>query len=201
LAYVDVKNQFLGILNRRDITPSLVDTFMKFAVQRIHTEMRVPAMEKVVQVLTDGSSAIPVPGDLLEFISVHTNDQTNHDKLVKTDLQTILKWSQIQSIPKYYHREVATIYLGPYPPANTSIYINYFSDSSTLAADTDTNWLTEVAPMLLIYAALSYASDYFLDDRKNLFEFTYNQTRENIQNMALQDEVTNASVASTWEMS
>lgn len=199
MAYIDVKNQFLGLLNRRDITPSLVDTFMKFGIQRIHTELRVPAMEKVVQLTTDGTASLVVPGDLLEFISVHTNDNTNHDKLTRTDLSTILQLSRVPGIPKVYHREAGILYIGPYPPTGTAVYINYFSDSSSLAADTDYNWLTEVTPALLIYAALSYACDYFLDDRKVAFESTYAQTRDNLQLMALQDEVSNASVAPTYD--
>lgn len=201
MTYAACKTQFLGILNRRDITPSLVDTFMKFGIQRIHTELRVPAMEKTVEMLTDGASGLVVPGDLLEFISVHTNDNVNHDKLIRTDLQSILAYSKIPGVPKFYHREGGLIYIGPYPPDQTSVFISYFSDSSALVADSDYNWLTEVAPMLLIYAALSYAADYYLDDRKGLFEATYGQTRDNLQNMALQDEVSNASVSPAYDSS
>lgn len=200
MAYAEVKTQFMGLLNRRDITTTLIDTFMQFAIQRIHTELRVPAMEKVVELTTDGSATLDVPGDLLEVISIHTNDTVNHDKLVRTDLQTILTQSVISGIPKFYHREAGSLYIGPYPEAGTSVYVHYFSDSTSLAADTDLNWLTEVSPMLLIYGALSYASDYFLDDRKVLFEETYKQTRDALRDMALQDEVVNASISPAFEM-
>lgn len=195
MAYADVKSQFMGILNRRDITPSLVDTFMQFAIQRIHTELRVPAMEKVVELTTDGSSRLNVPGDFLEVISVHTNDDQNgRNKLTRTDLGTILNYSNISGQPKFYHREGGYIYIGPYPPEGTSIFVNYFSDSTSLVADDDLNWLTEVSPVLLIYGALSFAADYFLDDRKILFEETYKTVRDSLSDMAKQDEVANASI-------
>lgn len=194
MSYGTVKSQFMGILNRRDITPSLVDTFMGFAIQRIHRELRVPPMEKLVALTTDGSSSLSVPSDLHEIISLHTNDNVNRDKLVRTDAETILTASREPGIPRFYHREVDKFYIGPVPPTGTTVYLNYFSDSSSLVADSDTNWLTEEAPVLLIYAALSFAADYFLDDRKMLFEQTYEQTRISLDNEAKQDEGVNASI-------
>jgi hypothetical protein len=89
--------------------------------------------------------------------------------------------------------------VGPVPPDETSIFIYYYADASELVADSDTNWVTEVAPTLLIYAALSFASDYFLDDRKQMFEASYMQIAEQLQNMALQDELGNASVSSAYD--
>jgi hypothetical protein len=201
MAYVDVKNQFLGLLNRRDITPSLTDTFMGFGIQRIQRELRVPAMEKLATLLTDGSAQISVPGDLLEVISIHTNDQVNHNKLVRCDLQTILDYAKIPGVPKFYYREGTSFSLGPYPPSGTAIWINYFADASSLSADTDSNWITEVAPTLLIYAALSYSCDYFLDDRKQLFEASYQQIADQLQQMALQDELENASISPAYDSS
>lgn len=201
MTYLAVKNQFLGLLNRRDITPTLVDTFMGFGIQRIQRELRVPAMEKVVEVLTDGTAEISVPGDFLQVISVHTNDAVNQRKLIRTDLQTILNYSKIPGSPQYYYREGATFYIGPYPPENTSVWINYYADVSSLTADTDTNWLTEVAPALLIYASLAYAADYYLDDRKGLFETSYQQIADQLTMMAMQDEVENASISTAYDSS
>ena len=199
MAYVDVKNQFLGLLNRRDITPTLTDTFMQFGIQRIQRELRLPSMEKVIAVLTDGSANFPVPGDLLEMISVHTNDSSRHNKLVKTDLGTILQYSKVTGSPTYYYREGPTISIGPYPPEGTAVYLHYYVNATTLSADTDTNWITEIAPTLLIYAALSYSADYYLDDRKQMFEASYIQIAEQLQQMALQDEVQNASVSPAYD--
>ena len=201
MAYVDVKNQFLGLLYRRDITSSLVNTFMGFAIQRIQRELRVPAMEKLIAVQTDGTANFQIPGDLLEVISLHTNDVTQHKKLVRADLQTILDYSQIPGIPRYYYREGSTISVGPYPPENTLIYFHYYVNADALSADADTNWITEIAPTLLIYAALSYACDYFLDDRKQLYEASYQQIADQIQQMALQDEIQNASISTAYDSS
>ena len=201
MAFVDVKNQFLGLLNRRDITPSLTNTFMQFGIQRIQRELRVPAMEKLADFVTDGSASVAVPGDYLEMISIYTTDTTSHKRLVRTDAQTILDYSQIPGNPHYYSRIGGSFVIGPVPPSGTNIFIYYYADASALVADSDTNWLTEIAPTLLIYAALSYSADYYLDNRKQMFEASYQQVADQLQNMALQDELENASVSSVYDSS
>lgn len=199
MAYIDVKNQFLGLLNRRDITPSLVNTFMSYGIQRIQRELRVPSMEQVGYYETDGGSTVVVPSDLLEVIAIYTNDQTNRQKLIRTDLQTIINYSNIPGTPKFYFRERDKFMIGPYPPSGTKIWIHYYADASSLSADSDVNWLTEAAPALLVYAALSYACDYFLDDRKQMFEGSYLQVADQLTFMAQQDEVQNASVSPAYD--
>lgn len=201
MAYLDVKTQFLGLLNRRDITPSLTDTFLNFGVQRIQRELRVPAMEKSAQFITDGTNLVPVPGDLLEVINIYTNSSAEQNRLIRTDTQTILNYQNISGSPRYFTRVGSNYHVGPFPAAGTSIFIHYYADCSGLVADTDSNWITEVAPTLLVYGALSYASDYFLDDRKQMFEASYTQIAEQLQYMALQDELANSSVSSTYDSS
>ena len=199
MSYVDVKNQFLGLLNRRDITPTLVNTFMSFGIQRIQRELRVPAMEKIVELECDGTSTLAVPGDLLQVISLHTNDTANRSKLTRVDLPTILDLAAQAGSPRVYHRETGNFSIGPVPPSGTVVFLHYYADASSLSADSDTNWLTEVAPALLIYAALSYAADYFLDDRKQMFEASYIQIAEQLTLMATQDEVENASISPAYD--
>lgn len=199
MSYGDVKTQFLGLLNRRDITPSLVTTFMQFGIQRIQRELRVPAMEQRGYYTTDGTPNLTMPNDLLEVIAVYTNDETNRQKLVRTDLQTILDYAAVPGSPRFYYRQAEVLHIGPCPPSGTTVWITYYADASNLSADSDTNWLTETSPALLIYAALSYAADYFLDDRKPMFEQSYIQIADQLTFMAQQDEVQNASVSPAYD--
>ena len=39
-----------------------------------------------------------------------------------------------------------------------------------MVANTDENDLAAVAPDLIIYGALGYAADYYLDERRDIFE-------------------------------
>lgn len=196
--YGDLKTQFQGLLNRRDITPSLTTTFMNMGIQRIQRELRVPAMEKKAFATTDGTPNVPVPGDLLEVIALTYITAYTSNKLVKVDFESGLRASMRPGDPKFYTRDVATLVLGPCPPAGTKIYFNYYADASNLAADSDHNWITDAAPDLLIYGALSYASDYFLDERAQKFEARYLQVADMLTQMAQQDEIENASILPQW---
>jgi hypothetical protein len=201
MSYGTVKTQFQALLNRRDITPSLVTTFIGYGIQRIQRTLRVPSMERVVELTTDGTSELSMPTDLLEIISLHVNDDTNgRTKLIKTDLQTILTHAAYQGQPKYYHREGSTIYMGPFPADAQPVFIHYFADFSGLTEDDDENWLTEVAPTLVVYAALTYAASYFLDDRREMFEAEYLNISREFKEMAQDDETVNASISLSFNM-
>jgi hypothetical protein len=201
MTYLAVKTHFLAVLNRRDITSTLVDTFMGFGVQRIQSEVRLPPMEQVTELTSDGTAELTVPTDLQEIISIHVNDDNNgRTKLIKSDLQTILTKAAYQGQPKFYHIEEGIIYMGPFPPTDQPVFIHYYQNPTALSADGDTNWLTETHPLMLVYAALTYAADYYIDDRIKLFEDRYTQIRDNLVSMMQQDEVVNASIRpSFWD--
>jgi len=56
MSYLDVKNQFTALLNRRDLTSTLTTTFLNYGIQRIQRNVRVPAMERVVEMTTGGTA-------------------------------------------------------------------------------------------------------------------------------------------------
>jgi hypothetical protein len=196
--YGTLKTNFQSILNRRDITPTQVETFMGFGIQRIQRELRVPAMEKKVYHLTDGTPTVPIPTDLLELISLTHITAYRADKLVKVDIERGLQASMQPGDPTVFYRDVGNFILGPCPPAGQQIHYNYYADASNLGADTDFNWLTDAAPDLLIYAALTYAGDFFLDERLQRFENRYVQIAQSLQQMGQEDDLVNASITPQW---
>jgi hypothetical protein len=184
MAYSDVKTQFTGILNRRDITPSLITTFMNMAIQRIQRNLRVPSMEKYVTVTMDGINPLLVPGDLLELISITAIDSSEAHKLQSTSFEETAQNSLTGGVPMLFYRTGGTYLLGPTPLAGQVLYLHYYADAQALSADTDTNWITEVAPDMLIYGALSYAADYYLDARRDSFEERFVGIMNDLQTMA-----------------
>ena len=183
MAYSDVKTQFTGILNRRDITPSLINTFMQQAIQRIQRNLRIPAMEKLVTVTMDGINPLLVPGDLLQLISL-TVIGTAPAKLQSSTFDSVASLSLTPGIPSQYYRWGGQYMLGPLPVANQVIYMHYYADANTLTNDSDTNWITTIAPDMLVYGALSYAADYYLDQRRSAFEERFVGIMNDIQSMA-----------------
>jgi hypothetical protein len=195
-----VTNQFLGILNRRDITPALTQQFINYGAQRVQRNLRVPSSEKLTSIVTTGTPEIPVPTDLLEVISIMILSSGESRRLVRKDLDYVLKRSEIVGTPDCYHRIGANFYLAPMPPSDSTVWVHYYQEVKELNNSLDTNWLTEIAPTLVVYAALSYSADYFLDDRKSLFEQTYISLEDEFRQMALQDDLVNASVSPAYQM-
>lgn len=199
MLYSDIQTNFQGILNRRDITPTQVTTFIGLGVQRIQRSLRVPAMEAKTSYVMDGTGAgIPVPGNMLELIAITFDDSINQDKLVRTDFKSAIRLSNVPGLPKVFYRDGGTFLVGPYPAAGTNVYVSYYADAGTLIAPTDHNWLTDAAPDLLIYGALCYAADFFLDERATKFEQRFSQIMEDLQQMALQDELEGASISPAY---
>ena len=58
-----------------------------------------------------------------------------------------------------------------------------------MTADSDTNALSVAAPDLIIYAALTYAADFYLDERAEIFENKYTTFLAEIQEQANDQEL------------
>ena len=170
--YGQVKAQFQAVLNRRDITPLLIDNFIQQSIRRAQRVLRVPAMEKSVEIDTLANEEIvDIPGDLLNLISIQWQDTSGHwHKLSRRDIGYVYDQRQFVGNVAYYARQDGGFVLAPQPISAGKVRINYFADFSNLAADTDTNWLTQIAPDVVMYGALSFAADYYLDERRDSFE-------------------------------
>ena len=70
----------------------------------------------------------------------------------------------MQGKPDHFTRQQEALFIHP-QPADGDLTLYYYGDFDALSADSDTNALTETAPDLLMYAALTYAADYYLDER------------------------------------
>lgn len=195
--YGEVKDYFSKVLNRRDTTTSLVNTFMKNAIQRIQRVVRLPPMEKRT-IITSSDGSLAIPGDLIQLIAL-VNDNKVYGRISLEDL--------------FRHRESGSSFTGftqrggeylvtPLSDAATSYEIDYYADASGLVADTDSNWLTEVAPDAIVYGALSYACEYFLDNRREVFEARFSQAAAELIEQRHNDELTgSASIQPAYSMS
>jgi len=202
MAFIDVKNDVQTILNRRDLTPTQLNSFLDKGARRINREIKCPAQEDTVSHTFDGTELYPgrllVPGDLLQVISIYLNDSSNQRTLIKKDKATVMVAANTVATPSYYYREGATYILGPTPSLTQIVFLDYYRDAAGLVNDTDTNWLTDAAPDLFAYAALTYAADFFLDDRADKWEARYNQIAASIQALADDDELHDGSISPAY---
>jgi hypothetical protein len=192
--YGDLKSSFTSILNRRDITASQITLFMDMGTRRIQRSLRVPPMERLYVHTSDGSGVIPVPTDLLQIISISMNASSYSHRLIKSDLETILAYQVTSDNPKFYCRSGSGWLIGPKAPADAVIHVRYYGEFEPLTTDNSVNWLTLACPDLLLYSALTFSSDYFLDDRKSIFELRFVQIMDELMLQDFNDELEGGSI-------
>lgn len=202
--YGDLKADFLGLLKRRDITDTQADSFVQKAVNRVQRKLRIPPMEKSIEVTYDGvtftNGQIPIPSDYLRLIAITSAPPGFDEKEVKqADLQSVLALvPQVGFRPQKFCRRGGIWQFGPTPPAGTVFRIDYYDEFPTLANDSDTGYLTQGAEDLIVYGALSFAGDYFVDKRQPAWENRFLQIVDEIEDQAQQDALINGVVSSAY---
>jgi len=195
MTYGELQDLFKKRLNRRDVTPSLVESFIRDAIQRTQRLLRTPGSEVAAEVtITEEYDGVAVPGDFLQLVSMVANDR----ELTRVSLPEVLRYARNPGEPRFFARNRAKFILGPRPAPGSTVYIVYHADFSTLSDPEDTNWLTEIAPDVIIDGALADACAHFNDPRVDRFEAGFTTAIADLNLMAQAEELTNAAVAPSW---
>lgn len=192
-----IRNQFKALLNRNDCTNALADTFIDQAVGRIQRTLRIAPMERSATVTFDEllPDSFLLPSEFLEFIEIYREDDIYGAKLRKVDRTTFLSSPRVGGQPTMYIRTGAAVQVKPVPQIGQTLTLLYYAELTDLVADTDTNEISDIAPELIVYAALSFAADYFVDDRKEAFEGVYARTYEELDEQSRLMEFSGADMA------
>ena len=164
-----IRQQISGLLNRNDATNAQLDVFIDQAVARIQRTLRVPPMERVqiYTVETETNGSLSLPNDFLQLKHLYTSTGT----INYTDLGNFIKTVDVPGqTPTIYTRVQGSLLVKPSPPEDFQITMVYYGEIPDLVNDTDTNFITEIAPDLLVYGALTFAADFFIDERREAFE-------------------------------
>ena len=166
----ELRSHMLALLNRSDCTDALANTFLDQAIARIERTLRVPSMEQQHIYTIDSASGVSelfMPSNLIEMVDIHADGRA----LVRLPSHEMVESQKTGAIgnPIYFTRVQGVLKIHP-KPTSGSVYLNYYGEFDDLVNDSDTNSLTSIASDLIIYTALGYASDYFLDERGPLFD-------------------------------
>lgn len=173
---------FKDLLNRSDITDTLADTFVDQSISRIQRTLRVPSMEKQMSyTIVDKTAFLFLPNDFLEIIDFYY-DSTSLIRLPLRDIMQLRDGGE-SGTPKFFAREGGSLVIYPYPSSG-SVKLNYYGEFAEMTADTDENNLAASSSDMIIYGALSFASDYYLDERGPLFEQRFMQLLTEVQEQA-----------------
>jgi len=192
--YGDIKEQFKKLLSRRDITPSLVETFMEQGLLKTQRILRVPSMEAFAEI-TDTDGVFDLPTD---FLAVITLDPGDSAPLTRGATAEVFMLNKQVGNPLKYTRNANKIILGPVPSGEHTYYLTYYRTFPELTSDVATNWLTDSAPDVLIYGALVKACEFYLDARKDQFDASYMDAVTTLMEQSMQDELTNASMGASY---
>lgn len=178
----ELRTHFKELLNRSDCTDALADTFISQSITRMERLLRIPPMEKTLNyIITSTTTELTIPTDFLEITGIY-HGTTN---IMGVSLSKFIDLTQggETGTPRYFCRQADKLTIYPYPTSGT-VTMNYYSSFPVLTTDSSSNDLTLIASDMIAYGALSYASDWFLDERGPQFETKFQQGLSEIQMQA-----------------
>ena len=178
----DIRSHFKALLNRSDCSDTLADTFVDQSIARIQRTLRVPSMEKQQSyTITDKTAFLFLPNDFLEIIDLYYDNTS----LTRVPLNQIMDYRDAGEFgtPKFFAREGGSLIIYPYPTSG-SVKLNYYGQFAAMTADSDENNLAASSADMIIYGALSFAADYYLDERGSVFEQRFVQFLTEVQEQA-----------------
>jgi hypothetical protein len=185
----EIKAQFTALMNNRLLTANatLQQTFIDQAIMRIQRDLRVPAMEKSVNVtIGDTYDGLVIPNDLLELQQIVPAN--NDHKLRKCDITRALLGARFPGDPEEYCRQGGKWILAPAPKSGDVIRIDYYAELEPLVSPTDTNVVSIIAWDLIVNAALVQSCVYYKDKRAVDFEQQYQTIFTALQDQSDEDD-------------
>lgn len=192
--YGEIRTHFKELLNRTDITPDLITKFIDQGKLRIARMLRIPAMEhlEIYSMDAGGTQKLVVPNVFLETIDMYHSGGNTLDRIPMSKMARLIAHGE-KGDPKFYSRVQGEFLIYPYPTSG-SITLSYYGEfepfydngSTYDSANDDANetTLTKIAPDLIMYAALTYAAMYYLDERGQAFEEKYRMLLGELQSQA-----------------
>ncbi len=185
--YGNLKTHFQNLLNRSDLTTALSETFIDQGIARIQRQLRTPMTENITNYAISGQTAsVSLPNDFVEIISLYMDDK----ELTRVPMSKYRSVATSAAVgnPTIFTREQSKLNLHPQPSSGTLV-LYYYGEFPAMTADSDENLLAQVAPDLILYAAATYAADWFLDERAELYENKFNQFMLEVQEQSNDQEL------------
>lgn len=152
---------------RKNIPDATIDDFINIAATRAVRSLRIPPMEKVVDILIDDDGYVPIPVDFIEAIEMVIVRNGNNIILERKSIHEIdSRYNDSPDTPCYFSRLRENFRLSPYdnPSDTDTVSLYYYATFPPLTADEDCNWVTGNASDLVLYGALSELAAYTRDE-------------------------------------
>lgn len=181
--YDGLKTEVADWLHRSNNATIVAKVPMLIALgeDRIYRDLRVRAMEASFE----GTTAAGVVALPLRYVGLKHARIDGYPPLGRKPASWIYEKYSIRSgggQPAYVARDGESLIFGPNPSDGVTVKGMYYQRLASLSADNTTNWFTENAFGLLLFATLSEAAPYLVNDaRIPVWEGKYAALRDQIQ--------------------
>lgn len=165
--YSDLKSAIASYLARSDLTSQIPD-FIRLAEIRLRRELRIRQMLKnATTATTSGDSTVGLPSDFLELRDIFIQD--NPDQIVNF-LSPAMFHRNARATesgePVNYTIIGEELQFAPIPDSSYTVQMLYFYAPTFLSDANTTNLFTDNVSDLLLYASLSEAEPYLMNDAR-----------------------------------
>ena len=167
--YGTLKTAVADWLSRADLDQQVPD-FIKLAEATLNKIVRSTRMTANADVTVNaGARKATLPADLLEpiYVTLKTDEDFPLEQVSPEQL-VALRRSRLraQGQPRFFAVVGRSIEVTPTPPAQITLDVAYYQAITTLASDSDTNWLLTYEPDLYLYTALLHAAPFLQDQQR-----------------------------------
>lgn len=180
MTYTSLVAQVMDYLDRTDQdTQNMVGNFIYLAQDRIVKEVNtIGFTDYFTGTFRDGVYIYPKPANWRRTISFNVGNSAVGSPLpgshrnplqLRTREYLMLYWPDrtLVGVPLYYDdKEFYNFYIAPTPQAQYPFEVAYYATPPTLNNTVQTNWLTNFAPRLLLYATLCEAMPFIKNDER-----------------------------------
>ena len=195
--YGELKADFRALLNRDDLTTALEDQFVRDALNRVMRVLKTPAFEADVPVTANTDGTVTIPNSFIQIIDIE--DPLSVDTEFRyVEYSALRRLRNAGATPErivYYTRRRDKFVFYPARTAGTTLDLLYYSDPATISSDDDSVPIFSFAPEAVKYGALSYAADYYEDDRLAAFENRFIAIVNELNEQAIEQEMANLNMS------
>lgn len=179
----ELRAYFKEILNRSDCTDEQADRFIGLGVRKLERTLRVPTLERSHTYISDGTGSFAIPANYLAIIGLFHKDR----RLERVSGSDAFRFPS-DSCPSVFWREGPYLKVRGYPPSGDEVVLRYYGEFEEFGNDNYETVEMAVYPDAMVYAALLFAADFYMDERKPFFETEFNRILLEIQASAEADE-------------
>lgn len=182
--YSELQTAIANWIDRDDLTDRIKE-FIALGEARIYRDLKIEAMNKGDTIAIASNGSIALPSDYIHLRNATvllSGGEGQALEYVTFDTLARKFPSSDTGIPLYIARSTSGLTVGPLPDGTYNVTLRYYARLPALSDSNTTNWFTDNAPDILLWASLVESTAYTQDDeRLPVWESKYQQVKFEIQ--------------------